>query len=483
MNISRTIVAVIALSWMNLSCSNDPIADDVYKMHNPVEEKLSYGLSVTVKEAQETGKYLLAVRTTSLFNSRGEVESNLKEAFLFTVPFKGNRAEITDLKAYRNDVLFLNVLQKKGEELLLSTHTGSELKYQPVFGLQQKTIDLSTAPEVSVKQTLVKISMPEVYVGKEVFLVPSEKVEAFETHIKGGAPIAQKDYGKIESNATVISHYIPTPHHDTKYTLYIINPNSELPFIPRSFTVPTDSKAVDVIVKEEKKKTINVSIMRGEETYDKAEVYLIDAEKWQEVDNQISKNHGNPEKGSYLFKQVAYNGRTSFEMYHTIGRRDLVVLVPKWNSTYYDSYEMREVAINSQTDSYDVEVKAEFNPSTGHTGITKEVTFNVSINRPEGYRYFWSNIAYVIRDSENIAQVWRGITSGEDIKALATEGIIPTGADKVSITSEIETSKEIAILVPVMKGFSFAPLIKRIKGADLKGDSIEITVSTLENIQ
>lgn len=220
MNFNRTILTMAVLSCITLSCSNDPVADDVYKMNKPVEEKLTYGLSVTLDGTKETGEYYLAASTNSLFNSRGEADNFTKDAFLFTIPFKDGKAVIADLKAYRNEVLFFNVLKKDGEDFQLSTNTGSELKYHPVFGLQQKIIDLSASPEAFVKQTLVQIEIPKAYLGKALFLIPSEDTEQFETDAKNGQQLNGDNYLKIESNTTQIPYYMVTPIKDIKYSLY-----------------------------------------------------------------------------------------------------------------------------------------------------------------------------------------------------------------------------------------------------------------------
>ena len=163
--------------------------------------------------------------------------------------------------------------------------------------------------------------------------------------------------------------------------------------------------------------------------------------------------------------------------------------MPKWNTDYYDSYEFREVTVDALTQDYAVDIKALFTPpgSGGDVGITKTVDFTVKVDAyPAGWRAMGA--AFIVPDPENLMAVYNYAVSGynpPDVPFAKSDDLTYTPVPlSVTLSVDINTAKEVTVFIYCMKGFmeEFAPLVKRISGSEITGNTYEVTLDEIGEI-
>lgn len=481
MKLKRISMYLVALLALFSSCRDEKLAEDVYRM--PKDEKteqLDYKLRVSLKGTLEEGeRYFLILSSESLFDSKGKPLDAVEPGrYLLFEELSGRESGLLDLASYYPSTLFLNVAREiAGGGYELVTNSGSQEAYNVSIGSTTLELDLDATALEHVKKSEISLSLPEEYQGKRVFLVSVRKVGAFEDAIREGKSLE----GLYSYELTATSNLeINTPTSPESYVAYLLEPNSEVAYLKRPLEVTTQPDEVyPLVFTLEEKKQINVTVRRGDEAYRGAEVYLIDAAVWETVvKEQVLRQHGSPEPGTYLAKAVATEGSASFSVYQTEGSRDYIVYVPKWNREYYDSFEIRSLQVSADTPSYEVLVEAAYEPENTGGATPREVTFSVSLNIPDGYQTSpWGAKIYFFPEMEDMNQLMNHMFYGTGPEGTVTQPYQPDTLNE--ITGTIDPGKEFVVAILVQQGWTMRPLYKKMLGSEIKGNTAEITLDTL----
>lgn len=492
----------LLLLGLCLSSCSDDIAEDVYdRTKTPPSEKTS-SLTVMLIDGQNRENLVLGALQESLFDESGNARTVAEADFLLNGVFSGGTVRFDDLMDYYGTTLYFNVFSTTEDGLDLLTHHGNELRYQVVAGDIEKSIDLSAAVPDAVRKTAVTVTVASEYAGKAVYVTDEERSSLLKERVAAGEEVSSDLYiWNAEAGEEPLSFTINSPASAGKYYAYLAAPEEGIAYLVREAEIGYETETASFSFEKEQPKVINVTAtyLEGtEEPYTETplhnkEVYLIAADSWQEVRDHVDNDKGNPEPGTFVQRATLMDGSASFSVFCTEGTQEYVVYVPKWNTDYYDSYEFREVTVDALTQDYAVDIRALFTPpgSGGDVGITKTVDFTVKVDaKPEGFN-FYGNI-WIVPDSDNYSAVWNYIESsmmGQEPECAyyySTENFMGYQPPVSAVISgvEINSAKEIVVLLPCMNpmSFSFAPLVKRIRASEITGNTCEVTLEEIEYI-
>ena len=355
----------------------------------------------------------------------------------------------------------------------------------------EKTIDCGITDAEHIKQTVINVSVPSDYIGKDLYLVLKENQELFIKSIQAGGDIDEGLFiQKCTMEETNVKLLIDTPLSAKNYVLFLVKPEDEILYLKHDLQeINYDVTEVNFEFRKETKKQIEITAIRGNEPLNNHEVYLIETEKWPAVEDIVKNQHGHPESDMYVEKKTIVNGKALFELFCTEGTKDYVVYIPKWNTEYYDSYQKLEVTVNSTQESYELKFDFPYVPPTGGGAITKTVDIEVTVSDFEGYSFGWAGVyVYVLNDSEKLKDAIYSI-GYTDFEGLYKSDISVTNVNELPFTFtvksvEISTDKEVAIFIyPVLQGFSQMLSVKREPGANItNGFKVSLTKDNLENI-
>ena len=481
-----------------VSCVNN-IADDVYSRQDPPQNEKNSSLTVEVLDEDGRTGLIVGALSESLFDEQGTAGNVTESELLLSAPVEGGKAMFEDLMDYYRTTLYFNVFEHSGDELKPVTHLGNQLQYQVVFGDITKTVDLSAEPVETVRKTEITITVASEYSEKNVYFTDEAKSQKLKESIMAGEEVPVDLYlatARAGDEPIVIT--IDSPKNTGKYFAYIEAPEDEVACLVREIEIGYDTEEVQIDFAKEQPKRIQVTAIYLEGTQEPytetplhgKEVYLIAADKWEQVKEHVDKDKGNPETGTYVLKGTIEEGTAVFEVFCTEGQQDYVVYVPKWNTDYYDSYQYKEVSVSADTDEYAVDIKALFTPpGSGEAGITKTVVFTVKINAyPSGWRAMGA--IYAVADSEYLKELYNYSQNSfggtpPDVE-FAKSGDISYSSLPIEETIELEinTSKEIAFFVNGIDMMTFSPssLVARVNGSEITGNTCEVILSDIEHL-
>lgn len=497
----------LLLLGLCLSSCSDDIAEDVYdRTKTPPSEKTS-SLTVMLIDGQNRENLVLGALQESLFDESGNARTVAEADFLLNGVFSGGTVRFDDLMDYYGTTLYFNVFSTTEDGLDLLTHHGNELRYQVVAGDIEKSIDLSAAVPDAVHKTVVTVTVASEYAGKAVYVTDEERSSLLKERVAAGEEVSSDLYiWNAEAGEEPLSFTINSPASAGKYYAYLAAPEEGIAYLVREAEIGYETETASFSFEKEQPKVINVTAtyLEGtEEPYAETplhnkEVYLIAADRWQEVRDHVDDDKGNPEPGTFVQRETLMNGSASFSVFCTEGSQEYVVYVPKWNTDYYDSYEFREVTVDALTQDYAVDIRALFTPpgSGGDVGITKTVDFTVKVDAyPEevlpNYILSQPNI-FILTDSQYYNQFYYYLFENralpEEVVWYKSEDI--SGSLPINVTLsdvEINTANEIVVMLP---GYSMnfatymgpAPLVKRIRGSEITGNTCELTLEEIEYI-
>lgn len=488
----------LLLLGLCLSSCSDDIAEDVYdRTKTPPSEKTS-SLTVMLIDGQNRENLVLGALQESLFDESGNASTVAEADFLLSGVFSGGTVRFDDLMDYYGTTLYFNVFSTTEDGLDLLTHHGNELRYQVVAGDIEKSIDLSAAVPDAVRKTAVTVTVASEYAGKAVYVTDEERSSLLKERVAAGEEVSSDLYiWNAEAGEEPLSFTINSPASAGKYYAYLAAPEEGIAYLVREAEIGYETETSSFTFEKEQPKVINVTAtyLEGtEEPYTETplhnkEVYLIAADRWQEVRDHVDDDKGNPEPGTFVQRATLMNGSASFGVFCTEGSQEYVVYVPKWNTDYYDSYEFREVTVDALTQDYAVDIKALFTPpgSGGDVGITKTVDFTVKVDAyPAGWRAMGA--AFIVPDPENLMAVYNYAVSGynpPDVPFAKSDDLTYTPVPlSVTLSVDINTAKEVTVFIYCMKGFmeEFAPLVKRISGSEITGNTYEVTLDEIGEI-
>lgn len=474
---------LICISILTLVACSDDIVDGVHVKPESNNDESHYSLIIHLNNMSESqDEVIVGASVKDPFAEENNVED---KNFILTQKIESNVVCFNDLKDYYKQKLFFNVYEKQGDAYKILTHLGNQLEYQVTFGKVEKTIDLNKKRPDVIRRTNINITVDPFYKKNKLYLIKSDQQILFEKAIQDGHELTSDlylSYQELIDGETKISIHSPRVKGD--YLVYLLNPEEELVYLKRNLTIEYSTENITVNFQREQKKTISVSIVRGDEPMIDAEVYLILKSQWPLVQHQVSTLHGSPEPGTFVSKQIAREGKTTFSMFCTEGHQEYVIYVPKWNSDYYDSFQKKEVRVDAETSSYKVDIVAPYTPNTGG-GQKRKVTFNVSVSEQSGLKLNpWSSYVYVLNDATKLKEAWNTVLGGAIMDGL-TKGDIVSGYNTTVVVKnvEIDTSKEIAIFVVGMSGYmQVVPGVKRIQGLEIDKNSIDVVIDTIESL-
>lgn len=497
----------LLLLGLCLSSCSDDIAEDVYdRTKTPPSEKTS-SLTVMLIDGQNRENLVLGALQESLFDESGNARTVAEADFLLNGVFSGGTVRFDDLMDYYGTTLYFNVFSTTEDGLDLLTHHGNEFRYQVVAGDIKKSIDLSAAVPDAVRKTVVTVTVASEYAGKAVYVTDEERSSLLKERVAAGEEVSSDLYiWNAEAGEEPLSFTINSPASAGKYYAYLAAPEEGIAYLVREAEIGYETETASFSFEKEQPKVINVTAtyLEGtEEPYAETplhnkEVYLIAADRWQEVRDHVDDDKGNPEPGTFVQRETLMNGSASFSVFCTEGSQEYVVYVPKWNTDYYDSYEFREVTVDALTQDYAVDIRALFTPpgSGGDVGITKTVDFTVKVDAyPEevlpNYILSQPNI-FILTDSQYYNQFYYYLFENralpEEVVWYKSEDI--SGSLPINVTLsdvEINTANEIVVMLP---GYSMnfatymgpAPLVKRIRGSEITGNTCEVILEEIEYI-
>lgn len=472
------------------------IADDVYHQELPPQTEKNSSLTIDVLNTGDRTDLVVGILEETLFDGQGKAREISDADLLLSAAVTGGKAEFPDLMDYYKSTLFFNVFTTAGDVLEPLTNAGSQLQYQVVFGDISKTIDLSLQAPETVHVTDISVSAAAEYSGKTIYLTDEAGSGRLKEAILSGEDVPEDLYiASAQSGDEPVVFRINSPRKQEKYCLYIVAPEDGLDYLVREVEIDygTESVPVEFAKEEPKRITVTATYLEGDsEPYTQTplhnkEVYLISSDAWTDVRDHVDDDKGNPEPGTFVSRSTLVQGNAVFEVFCTEGRQDYVVYVPKWNTDYYDSYQYREVSVTPDADEYPVEISALFTPpgSGGDVGITKTVTFTVKITAyPDGWRAMGP--IYAVADSEYLKELYEYSMNSfggtpPDVNFTKSDDISysPLPIEE-TLELEINTAKEIAFFVTGMQGWIPAPVVARVNGSEITGNTYEVTLTDIE---
>lgn len=481
--------AIIALLFFH-SCSDD-VVNGVFVPEKQTGEREKSSLTVKLENIQNSDDLIAGILDKNIFDEYGGISDVSKSDLLFQEPVNESKVEFNDLSAYYKSTVYVNVFKVNGDAFTPITNRANQLEYFVSFGNVEKTIDCGITDAEHIKQTVINVSVPSDYIGKDLYLVLKENQELFIKSIQAGGDIDEGLFiQKCTIEETNVKLLIDTPLSAKNYVLFLVKPEDEIPYLKHDLQeINYDVTEVNFEFRKETKKQIEITAIRGDEPLNNHEVYLIETEKWPAVEDIVKNLHGHPESDMYVEKKTIVNGKALFELFCTEGTKDYVVYIPKWNTEYYDSYQKLEVTVNSTQESYELTFDFPYVPPTGGGAITKTVDIEVTVSDLEGYSFGWAGAyVYVLNDSEKLKDAIYSI-GYTDFEGLYKSDISVTNVNELPFTFtvksvEISTDKEVAIFIyPVLQGFSQMLSVKREPGANItNGFKVSLTKDNLENI-
>lgn len=485
-------LVILACTLLGVQGCSDDIAEEVYHPKKEVNTERVSSLTVKVENADPSMELVVGIFSENLFNELGESHAIKETDFLYQKELKDNQAFFEDIMGLFDTEVFVNVLRKEEQNYVPLTNLASQVEYHVTFGDVVKHIDLNEpAPEV-IKKTTFSVSVAPEYAGKTLFLIDESLASTFEEQLKAGNEPSEDLYLDKsvveEGKGTFI---INTPLNEKNYLVYLIAPEEGIAWLKRTASnVNYNTEEVTLEFEKELPKKIVVTAIRGGENLSNHEAYLITKENWPKVEDIVKNQHGHPEAGLYVKKDLIMNGNLTFEVFCTEGSQEYVVYIPKWNSEYYDSYQQLSVVVVPETAEYPLLFDFPYVPVGGGGGITKTVAFNVHVDKFEGFTFgYMGAYVYILNDAENLTAALNKLESeGTLIEGLTRiEHPIEMNDDlpiDLNISDiEISTDKEIAVfMTPVMKGiFDQRIGIVRIPGANIVSPyAVSLTIETLE---
>ena len=278
---------LLGLCLSSLSSCSDDIAEDVYEREKtPPSEKTS-SLTVRLIDEQNRENLVLGALQESLFDESGSAGTVVEADFLFKGDFSGSTVRFGDMMDYYGTTLYFNVFARTEDGLDLLTHHGNELRYQ----------------------------------GKAVYVTDEERSSLLKERVAAGEEVSSDLYiWNAEAGEEPLSFTINSPASAGKYYAYLAAPEEGIAYLVREAEIGYETETASFSFEKEQPKVINVTAtyLEGtEEPYAETplhnkEVYLIAADRWQEVREHVDNDKGNPEPGTFVQRATLMNGSASF---------------------------------------------------------------------------------------------------------------------------------------------------------------------------
>lgn len=446
--------AIIALLFFH-SCSDD-VVNGVFVPEKQTGEREKSSLTVKLENIQNSDDLIVGILDKNIFDEYGGISDVSKSDLLFQEPVNESKVEFNDLSAYYKSTVYVNVFKVNGDAFTPITNRANQLEYFVSFGNVEKTIDCGITDAEHIKQTVINVSVPSDYIGKDLYLVLKENQELFIKSIQAGGDIDEGLFiQKCTIEETNVKLLIDTPLSAKNYVLFLVKPEDEIPYLKHDLQeINYDVTEVNFEFRKETKKQIEITAIRGDEPLNNHEVYLIETEKWPAVEDIVKNQHGHPESDMYVEKKTIVNGKALFELFCTEGTKDYVVYIPKWNTEYYDSYQKLEVTVNSTQESYELKFDFPYVPPTGGGAITKTVDIEVTVSDFEGYGFgFDGAYVYILNDSEKLNEIINNLYGEHEGLFKSEEKIYNNGDLPKTLTFknvEISTDKEVVVFMYII---------------------------------
>lgn len=474
-------LVILACTLLGVQGCSDDIAEEVYHPKKEVNTERISSLTVKVENADLSMELVVGIFSENIFNELGESHAIKETDFLYQKELKDNQAFFEDIMGLFDTEVFVNVLRKEEQNYVPLTNLSSQVEYHVTFGDVVKHIDLNEpAPEV-IKKTTFSVSVAPEYAGKPLFLIDESLASTFEEQLKAGNEPSEDLYLDKsvveEGKGTFI---INTPLNEKNYLVYLIAPEEGIAWLKRTaLNVNYNTEEVTLEFEKELPKKIVVDVIRIGNPMDNYEVYLITKENWPTVKDIVEKQHGHPEEGLYVKKEIIKNEKVTFEVFCTENRQDYVVYVPKWNSEYYDSYYMKEVTVVPETEEYNLKFEYAYTPGGGDVEI--QATFNVQVASFEKYTIMFGAYVYILNDATKLDQAISHLWDEPPFEGLykADQEIYAEDLPAQFTISgvKVNRNKDVAVFIyPVRKGGIPTYVYTTIPGSEINSPcSVSIT--------